>query len=51
MNSQQIREKLVETVCLDLIGPSNDHRFAHELLPQSPQRWYLNGYLVPQSAP
>jgi hypothetical protein len=51
MTSQQIREKLVETLCLDLIGPSNDHAFAHELLPQSPQRWYLNGYLVPQSAP
>lgn len=51
MTSQQIREKLVETVQLDLVGPSNDHDFAHEFLPQSPQRWYLNGYLVPQAAP
>ncbi len=51
MTSQQIREKLVETVRLDLIGPSNDHALAREMLPQSPQRWYLNGYLVPQAAP
>ena len=51
MNSTEIREKLVETLQLDLVGPRNDHGFAHELLPQSPQRWYLTGYLVPQNAP
>jgi hypothetical protein len=50
MTSPQIREKLVETLQLDLVGPRNNHPFAHELLPQSPQRWYLTGYLVPQSA-
>lgn len=50
MTSSQIREKLVETLQLDLVGPRNDHPFAHEFLPQSPQRWYLTGYLVPQSA-
>ncbi|MES2476449.1 MAG: DISARM system helicase DrmA [Verrucomicrobiota bacterium] len=48
--SQQVRSALVETIELDLVGPRNDHPFAHELLPQSPQRWYLTGYLVPQSA-
>ena len=48
--STQVRTALVETIELDLVGPRNDHAFAHELLPQSPQRWYLAGYLVPQSA-
>ena len=48
--SIQIRSALVETLELDLIGPRNDHSFAHELLPQSPQRWYLTGYLIPRSA-
>ena len=52
MTSQQARSALVETVALDLIGPPNDpsHTYAHELLPQSPQRWYLTGYLVPRGA-
>lgn len=49
--STQIRSKLVEALGLDLVGPSNDHSFAHELLPQSPRRWYLTGFLVPKSAP
>lgn len=48
--STQIRSRLVETVELDLVGPRNDHAFAHELLPQSPQRWYLTGFLVPRMA-
>jgi hypothetical protein len=52
MTSQQVRSQLVETVALDLVGPPNDpgHRYAHELLPQSPQRWYLTGYLIPSGA-
>jgi hypothetical protein len=51
MPSQKVRNTLVETVALDLIGPPNDpsHPYAHELLPQSPQRWYLTGYLVPRT--
>jgi hypothetical protein len=49
-SSLQIRSALVETLELDLVGPRNDHPFAHELLPQSPQRWYLTGYLIPKSA-
>ena len=40
-SSIQVRSALVETIELDLVGPRNDHAFAHELLPQSPQRWYL----------
>lgn len=52
MTSQQVRSQLVETVALDLVGPPNDpsHPYAHELLPQSPQRWYLTGYLIPSGA-
>ncbi|MEI6399728.1 MAG: helicase, partial [Pseudomonadota bacterium] len=50
MNSTEIRTKLVEAVQLDLVGPSNDHAFAQELLPQSPRRWYLTGFLVPTAA-
>lgn len=47
MTATQIRSALTETLRLDLIGPSNDHAFAHELLPQSPRSWYLTGFLVP----
>lgn len=51
MTSAQVRSRLSEAVRLDLVGPDNAHAFAHELLPQSPQRWYLTGYLVPRQAP
>ena len=50
MNCTQIRNELVEALRLDLVGPANDHGFAHEMLPQSPRRWYLTGFLVPSSA-
>jgi len=50
MNSTEIRCEIVEALRLDLVGPSNDHAFAHELLPQSPRRWYLTGFLVPNTA-
>ncbi len=51
MTSIDVRRTLVETLRLDLVGPNNDHEFAHELLPESPTRWYLTGYLVPTDAP
>ena len=51
LNESQIRSSLVETLQLDLVGPSNDHAFARELLPETPTRWYLTGFLVPTSAP
>lgn len=47
-SATDIRTKLVEALLLDLVGPSNSHAFAHELLPQSPRRWYLTGFLVPR---
>lgn len=49
--SAEIRSKLVEALKLDLVGPDNAHPFAHEILPQSPRRWYLAGFLVPKAAP
>jgi hypothetical protein len=49
--SEQIRARLVEALRLDLVGPTNDHSFANELLPESPRRWYLTSYLVPTTLP
>ncbi len=49
--STTIRAELLEALQLDLVGPNNDHAFAHELLPESPHRWYLTGFLVPTNAP
>jgi hypothetical protein len=51
LTSEQVRGKLVEALEIDLVGPSNTHAFAHELLPDSPTRWYLTGFLVPVDAP
>ena len=49
--SDQIRAHLLEALRLDLVGPTNDHAFANELLPESPRRWYLTGYLAPTTLP
>lgn len=51
MTSREARTKLIETLRLDLIGPDNDHDCASELLPESPTKWYLTGYLMPTDAP
>lgn len=50
-DSRAARDLLVEALALDLIGPDNDHSCARELLPESPYKWYLTGYLVPTDAP
>ncbi len=50
-NSGTVRRELVDALQLDIVGPSNDHAFARELLPESPSRWYLTGFLVPSEAP
>lgn len=50
-HSTSVRETLVETLRLDLVGPDNNHAFSRELLPESPIRWYLTGFLVPTDAP
>lgn len=49
--SVDVRKALVEVLDLDLVGPANDHAFARELLPETPLRWYLTGFLVPTDAP
>jgi hypothetical protein len=52
MESVDVRNKLVEALRLDLIGPSETLGQPQEVLPQSPSRWYLSGFLVPlDSAP
>ena len=51
LTSDIVRERLIEALRVDLIGPHNDHRFARELLRESPSRWYLTGFLVPLDAP
>ena len=50
ITSVQVREKLVDALRLDLIGPSDTLGDAKEALPQSPSRWYLTGFLVPLDA-
>ena len=51
MTSSEIRSEVVQALGLDLVGPDNDHAFAHELLPEIPSHWYLTGFLVPRNAP
>jgi hypothetical protein len=51
MNSTEVRAHLVEALRLDLVGPWPGHRFESELLKESPSRWYLTGYLIPDGAP
>jgi len=47
-----VREGLVEALELDLVGPEPDNEdHAEEILPQSPSKWYLTGFLVPFQAP
>ena len=49
-SSSVIREELVRSLDLDLVGPSKGHALENEVLPQSPSRWYLTGFLVPLEA-
>lgn len=49
--SAHVRARLVEALRLDLIGPApEDSGYAEEILPESPSRWYLTGFLVPFEA-
>jgi hypothetical protein len=49
--SVQVRTKLVDALKLDLVGPEADLGNLTEVLPQSPSRWYLTGFLAPLDAP
>jgi hypothetical protein len=51
MTSSDVRDKLVEALVLDLIGPIQDATRSDERLDQSPSRWYLTGFLVPRARP
>ncbi len=47
MTSAEVRQRLVDALILDLIGPIADPSRAGERLEQGPSRWYLTGFLVP----
>jgi hypothetical protein len=46
-----VRADLVQSLKLDIIGPSNDHGFAREIIAEEPDVRYLTGYLIPEGAP
>ena len=48
-DSAAVRERLVEALNLDLIGPWGGHTLAAEWLPGwvRPSNWYLTGFLIP----
>ena len=52
--SAEIRERLIDALRLDLVGPRPelpDHeQYATEILPTLPSMWYLTGFLVPYEA-
>lgn len=50
MTSPEIRDELARRLALDLVGPPPGHDFAHELLPDPPNQWYLSGFLIPSDA-
>jgi len=48
-----VRERMVEALELDLVGPWPGHELERELLRgwERPSNWYLTGFLVPVDAP
>ena len=53
VDSPEVRERLVEALRLDLVGPPADHALAAERLPGwvRPSNWYLTGFLIPSGMP
>ena len=51
MTSADVRARLTHALRLDLIGPEPDEPQAGEVLPISPSRFYLTGFLAPLNAP
>ena len=52
-DSLEVRDRLVEALNLDLIGPCAGHDLASERLPGwvRPSNWYLSGFLIPAGTP
>jgi Helicase conserved C-terminal domain len=50
--SAAVRQKLVEALSLDLVGPdaTADDHYQAEIISQAPSKWYLTGFLVPYEA-
>jgi Helicase conserved C-terminal domain len=50
--SAAVRQKLVEALSLDLVGPdaTADDHYQDEIISQAPSKWYLTGFLVPYEA-
>ncbi len=51
MKSVEVRDKLVDVLRLDLVGPEPGGKHETEILPTPPSRWYLTGFLIPFEAP
>jgi hypothetical protein len=51
--SLEVRERLVDALKLDLVGPGAGHALANERLPGwvRPSNWYLTGFLIPLGTP
>lgn len=50
MKPVEVRSQLIETLQLDLIGPTYSLGDPQEVLRQRPSTWYLTGFLVPTDA-
>ena len=46
----EVRCNLIDALQIDLIGPTGPLENHNEILPQTPSRWYLTGFLVPTEA-
>jgi len=53
LTAVEARERLVEALELDLVGPWAGHELAAEMLHRRtrPSNWYLTGFLIPVDAP
>src|SRR5262245_51545674 len=48
-SSADVRDRLVRALEADLVGPFDLDAGSQEVLPLPPSRWYLTGFLVPQT--
>ncbi len=53
VDSRAVRERLVEALQLDLVGPWAGHELDAEQLPgrERPSNWYVAGFLIPTGTP